>query len=34
MNRQTFTIHFKLPSLNEYILACRRNKYAGAIEIM
>lgn len=30
INRQTFTIHFKLPSLNEYILACRRNKYAGA----
>jgi len=34
INRQTFTIHFKLPSLNDYILACRRNKYAGAIEIM
>jgi len=30
INRQTFTIHFKLPSLNDYILACRRNKYAGA----
>lgn len=30
INRQTFTIPFKLPSLNEYILACRRNKYAGA----
>jgi hypothetical protein len=30
INRQTFTIPFKLPSLNEYVLACRRNKYAGA----
>ena len=30
INRQTFTIHFKLPSLNDYICACRRNKYAGA----
>ena len=30
INRQTFTIHFKLPSLNDYINACRRNKYAGA----
>ncbi len=25
-----FFINAKLPSLNEYILACRRNKYAGA----
>jgi hypothetical protein len=30
INRQSFTIPFKLPSLNEYVLACRRNKYAGA----
>ena len=28
MNR--VTIRGKLPSLNEYIAACRRNKYAGA----
>ena len=26
----SFKIPFKLPSLNDYINACRRNKYAGA----
>ena len=27
---ERFTIPMKLPSLNEYTLACRRNKFAGA----
>lgn len=32
MNRKTnsFIIHTRLPSLNDYILACRANKYKGA----
>lgn len=28
--RNSFTIHYKLPSLNEYIDACRANRYKGA----
>ena len=30
MKEQHFTIPFRLPSLNEYIEACRRNPHAGA----
>jgi hypothetical protein len=30
INRQTFTIPFKLPSLNDYINACRTNPHVGA----
>lgn len=30
MKNNRFVIDYKLPSLNEYVKACRANKYAGA----
>jgi Holliday junction resolvase RusA-like endonuclease len=30
MRKRQFTIHSKLPSLNDYILACRQSPYIGA----
>lgn len=31
MIKQHFTIPFRLPSLNDYVLACRSNPHAGAM---